>query len=67
MAMQWASYLSTRLRSRQTKAVKIGVESKTSDVVRGMSSGEARELGSRVGDDGGDSDKRGVQSIRVGR
>ena len=40
---------------------------KTSDVVGGMSSGEVRESDSGVGDDGGDSDKRGARSIGVGR
>ena len=33
----------------------------------GMSSAEAVEPSRGVGDDGGDSDKRGARSIRVGR
>ena len=37
------------------------------NVTSGMSSGEARELSSGVGDNGEDSDKRGVGSIWVGR
>ena len=41
-------------------SVEIGVEIKIGDIMRDMSSGEARELGSRVGDDGGDRDKRGA-------
>ena len=43
--------------------VEIGI----SNVVGGMSRGVAIESSSGVGDDGGDSDKRGASSIRVGR
>ena len=42
--------------------VKIG----TSNVMGGMSRGDAIESSSRVGDDGGDSNKRGARSIGVG-
>ena len=48
-------------------SVEIGVEIKTGHVMGSMSSGEAQELSSRIGDDGSDSDKRGAESIRKGR
>ena len=45
----------------------IGVEFGTGDVVGGLSSGEAIESSSGVGDDGGDSDKIRARSITIGR
>ena len=50
-----------------SESAETGIEIKTSNIVGGMSSGEALESSSGAGDDGGDSDKRGVGSIRVGR
>ena len=47
-------------------SVETRVEIRSNDVVGAMSS-EVRESSSGVGDDGGDSDKRGVGSIGVGR
>ena len=44
-----------------------GEEIRTGNVMGGMSSGEAIESSSGVGDDGGDSDKKGAGSIEVGR
>ena len=50
-----------------SRSAETRVEIITSDVMGGMSCGEAVELSSGVGDDGEDSDKRGARSIRVGR
>ena len=44
-----------------------GVEIGNNDIMGSVSSGEAVESCSGVGDDGGDNDKRGVGSIKVGR
>ena len=49
------------------RSVEIGVEIKVGDVVGGMSRREAVKSSSGVGNDGGDSDKRGAGSIRVSR
>ena len=49
------------------ESAETGVEIGIGDVVGGMSCGEAIESGSGVGDDGGDSDKRGAGSIIVDR
>ena len=48
-------------------SAKIVVDIEIGDIVGDMSSGESRESCSGVGDDGGDSDKRGARSIGVGR
>ena len=43
------------------------VEIRTSDVVGGTSSGKLVELSSGIGDDDGDSIKKGAGSIKLGR
>ena len=50
-----------------SKIIEIGVDIGTRDIIGGMSSGEVGESGSGVGDDYGESDKRGVGFIRVSR
>ena len=50
-----------------SRSAKIGVEIRTGNVMGGMSSAETVEPSRGVGDDGGDSDKRGARSIRLGR
>ena len=57
MEMQWALNFSTRFRSRDRNC----------NIMVGMGSRETRELGSGVGDNGGDNDKRVARSIKVGR
>ena len=49
------------------ESVEIIVEIKTSKVAGGISCGELGDSRCGVGDAGGDSDKRGVGSIIVGR
>ena len=43
-----------------SKSIEIGVDIGTGDIIGGMSSGEVGESGSGVGDDCGESDKRGA-------
>ena len=47
--------------------IEAGIEIRISEVVGDISSGEARDLGSRIGDDDGDSDNGDARSIKVGR
>ena len=50
-----------------SRSAETGVEIRTGNVIGGMSGEEVVESSSGVGDDGGDSDKRGAGSIGVGR
>ena len=56
-----------KLKELAGESAKSGVEIRTGGIVGGMRRGEAAKSCSGVGDDGGDSDKRGVGSIEVGR
>ena len=56
-----------KVEKSMSKSIETGVEIKTSNVVGSISSGAARESSSGVGDDDGDSVKRGAGSIEIGR